>query len=290
MDGLDDYSPRSYKHGWDLGHILIFFFWSYTLLNHWSKLSKASAFKQWATVLAASLAVGLVIEILQGFTLRSVSLRDILNDLLGSLLVLAFFSPSLKVIVKKKKRAFQISALLLLAISFYPLLTSIMDEVTARKQFPILADFETTFETKRWQGKTDITATGDIAENSRYSLRVPLLTTRYSGVNLKYFPSHWQGYKYLQLSIYNPIAESLLINCKIFDQSHRGNKYRHEDRYNGKYIMQKGWNKIVINLEEVLHAPRNRKMDLSRIKGLQIFVSSLPEPRMIFIDNVKLLP
>ena len=143
MGGFDDYSPRSYKHGWDLGHILIFFFWSYTLVNHWSKISKASAFKQWATVLAASLIAGLTIEILQSFTLRSVSLRDLLNDLLGSFLALAFFSPSLKMIAKKKKRAFQISALILLAISFYPFLTSIVDEMTARKQFPILANFET---------------------------------------------------------------------------------------------------------------------------------------------------
>ncbi|MBE9504064.1 MAG: VanZ family protein [Proteobacteria bacterium] len=290
MSDLDDYSPRSYKHGWDLGHILIFFFWTYALVNHWSKASKASAFKQWATVLAASFAVGLTIEILQSFTLRSVSLRDLLNDLLGSFLALAFFSPSLKMIVRKKKRAFQISALLLLAISFYPSITSIIDEVTARKQFPILANFETAFETKRWQGKTDIAITRDISENSSHSLRVPLATTKYSGVNLKYFPSDWQGYNYLQLSTYNPIAASLLIHCKIFDQRHTENKYRYEDRYNGEYIMQKGWNKIVINLEEVLNAPRNRKMDLSRIKGLQIFVSSLPEPRVIFIDNVKLLP
>lgn len=290
MGGFDDYSPRSYKHGWDLGHILIFFFWSYELVKHWSKLSKLSAFKQWATVFAAALTVGLTIEILQSFTLRSVSLRDLLNDLLGSFLALAFFSPSLKMIAKKKKRAFQISALILLAISFYPFLTSIVDEMTARKQFPILANFETDFETGRWQGKTDIAPTIDIAENSSHSLRVPLVTSKYSGVNLKYFPSDWQGYNYLQLSIYNPIADSLLIHCKIFDRRHSENKYSYEDRYNGEYTMQKGWNKIIINLEDVLNAPQSRKMDLSRIKGLQIFVSSLPEPRVIFIDNVKLLP
>ena len=38
----------------------------------------------------------------------------------------------------------------------------------------------------------------------------------------------------------------------------------------------------------IANAPHKRKMALNQIQGLEIFAASLPEPRTVYIDDVRL--
>ena len=50
----------------------------------------------------------------------------------------------------------------------------------------------------------------------------------------------------------------------------------------------KGWNQIVIPLEQVENSPKTRKLDLRKVQKLAVFVYRLPQPRVIYIDDVRL--
>jgi hypothetical protein len=47
VGGPDYYSPRSYKHFWDLGHILFFSILSYLILLNWPWSSKITFHIKW---------------------------------------------------------------------------------------------------------------------------------------------------------------------------------------------------------------------------------------------------
>ena len=49
----------------------------------------------------------------------------------------------------------QVLSATLVAMAFLPLTTAILDEITALKQFPVLANFESRFEIDRWTGDAD---------------------------------------------------------------------------------------------------------------------------------------
>ena len=119
-------------------------------------------------------------------------------------------------------------------------------------------------------------------------MRVSLGTTLYSGVSLEYFTGDWAGFSQLQCSIYNPDANPLSITCRIHDVVHIQGVQRYEDRYNHSFILAQGWNTIRIDLEDVKKAPANRIMDMGHIRGVGIFATRLPRPRVIYIDDVAI--
>jgi hypothetical protein len=61
------------------------------------------------------------------------------------------------------------------------------------------------------------------------------------------------------------------------------------DRFNKSFLLKKGWNSVRIDLEKVANAPRTRKMDMNDVCGLGIFSVRLSQPRVIYLDNVRLL-
>ena len=55
-------------------------------------------------------------------------------------------------------------------------------------------------------------------------------------------------------------------------------------------VLQAAVDEIEIDLDEVKESPADRSMDMSRIRGLGLFVESLPEPRVLFLGTVQLAP
>jgi hypothetical protein len=53
-------------------------------------------------------------------------------------------------------------------------------------------------------------------------------------------------------------------------------------------LINPGWNSIHIKLEEIREAPEKRQMELDKVSSVGIFAKSLPQPRNILIDDVKL--
>ena len=289
LGGPDYFSSRTFRQFWDLGHIVYFALLALLLLR-WRLVARMSLAGQWAAILVITLLLGVSIELLQVGTVRTPEIGDVLRDLTGSLIVLVFASPKPGLRPASVRNSLRIFVLVILLFQLWPPGRSLIDEAIARHQFPVLSDFETWFEIARWTGNAGLSVQAVPSISRGKLLELSLTTDRYSGVALRHFDGDWTSFSTLKFSLYNPDADSLMITCRIHDLPHVDGNEEYEDRFNGSYHLMQGWNHIEINLNEVEESPANRHMDMSRIKGFGLFVTSLHAHRMIYLDNVRLSP
>lgn len=277
-------SPRSFQCFWNLGHIFYFSLLPVLFTRHLS----GSFPKQCLRVLGMILPAGILIELVQAGFQRTPDAGDLARNMIGGMVFLFFLFPARKTLSKIVLRFFQSATLVLIAVHVYPLAAALTDEYIAHRQFPVLSDFETPFEIKRWVGKA-ITVDKAIHLHGKASLRMTLNTDRYSGISLKYFPGNWEGFRFFTFGVYNPSAESVTLTCRIHDAVHTHGVQRYRDRFNRSLLVKKGWNTFRIPLDEVRSAPSGRQMDMHRICGLGLFASRLPHPITLYIDGVRLI-
>jgi VanZ family protein len=289
LGGPDYYSSRSFKHLWDIGHIVYFALLA-CLLSRWRFVAQLSLAGQWTIILLITLLVGVSIEFMQYGTERTPDTGDVLRDLTGSLLVLVFGSSRSASQPVSWRLSQQVAVLVLLAVQLWPLTKTLIDEATALQQFPLLSNFETPFEIDRWAGNAMLSVESMPSISQGKLLKLSLTTDRYSGVALNHFYGNWISVRTLKISLYNPDAVPLQIICRIHDLQHTDGYEEYEDRFNRSFLLMQGWNHIEIDLDEVEESPADRNMDMSRIRGLGIFVVSQSEPRFLYLDNVQLSP
>lgn len=289
LGGPDYYSSRSLTHAWDIGHIVYFALLA-GLLSRWRVVAKMSLAGQWTIILTITLLLGVSIELMQHGTARTPDIGDVLRDVTGSLIVLVFGSPGPGLRPLSLRLSLRLAVLSLSLVQLWPVTKSLIDEAIARHQFPLLSGFETPFEIDRWTGSARLSiATMPSISDSRL-LKLSLTTEQYSGAALKYFDGDWASASRLKFSLYNPDESPLQITCRIHDVQHNDGHEEYEDRFNRRYTLMHGWNHIDIDLDEVKTSPARRSMDMSRIREIQLFVTSLPAPRIIYLDNVRLSP
>jgi VanZ family protein len=289
LGGPDNYSSRSFTHSWDIGHIVYFALLA-VLLSRWRFVARMSLVGQWTIVLAITLLLGASIEIMQYGTARTPDIGDVLRDLTGSLIVLVFGSPGSGIRPHGLRRSLRVAVLSLSLAQLWPVAKSLVDEAIERRQFPILSDFETPFEIDRWTGSASLSiVTMPLIADSRL-LELSLTTEQYSGAALKYFDGDWASASRLKFSLYNPDEDPLQITCRIHDLQHIDGHEEYDDRFNRRYSLMHGWNHIDIDLDEVKRSPAHRRMDMKRIRGIGLFVTSLSAPRIIYLDDVRLTP
>ena len=140
----------------------------------------------------------------------------------------------------------------------------------------------------RWGGRSTISIDEEIVKEGKSSLKVQLNTEKYSGVSLNHFPPDWHDYRYLHVSIFNSFLDTLKVIIRINDDDHISNGQLHWDRFNRQYILSSGWNSIDIAINDIKSAPKNRPINLRAIQNLTMFTVKLDNPRVIYIDDVRL--
>ena len=282
------YSPRSFKYLWDIGHIVFFSALSTLILLDLSTLKKMSFLRQCVAIVLMTIILGILIELIQAGTKRTVDILDIIRNLIGTFVAISFLAPANKTVPKSYLRTLQVLTIFMAILAVLPFAKAAADELLAQMQFPVLSDFETPFEIDRWSGSAKLSIDDEIHFHGKSSLKVVLKTSNYSGASLKYFPGNWVNYKHLHLNIFNPLNEPLKIKCRIHDRRHAEGNQAYNDRFNKSLVLLKGWNQIVIPLEQVENAPKTRKLDLRRVQQLSVYVYRLPHPRVIYIDKISL--
>lgn len=288
IGGPGYHAARSIKARWDLGHILFFFLFSWLVLDTWQRrkfqTNSILVFFRIFCVVAIS---GILIELLQmAFSTRQPDICDVLRNQLGCMLFFAFFSK--KLASSLFNRLFRILAACLLLMALLPLLVSLYDEQRARQQFPVLSDFETPFEVKRWRNAKRLSRQKDMARHGEYCMKVQLTTAKYSGTSLFYFPRDWRGYEKLHFSVYYWGSKPLTLHCRIHDFLHKEHDMAFSDRFHKRFVLQTGWNDLQVSLHEVVLSPEGRKMEMQHIEGFGIFVVRQEKPLDIYIDDVYL--
>ena len=278
---------RSVGHAWNLGHVAAFFLWTAMWLRT-GVASRMPARRRWLVALAACALLAALTEAAQWMIGRDVSYGDGLRDVMGGLLALSWTDPAAARPRPAWRLAVRAASLVLLAAVLAPFASAAADEWLGRRSFPVLADFETPFEADRWEGSAAHAIDRSQASRGNTSLRVDLVPAEYSGVALVHAPRDWRAYRYLRLEVFNPGEDELEVFGRIHDGEHdrRGPSYR--DRYNTAMRLTPGWTALAIDLDEAKRAPAARSMDMSDIRGFMLFVSRLPAPRTIFLDNVRL--
>jgi hypothetical protein len=270
-----------------MGHVAAFSLWSYLLVRSGPVRGGSLRFRR-VTVLAFCLLAGSATEGIQWATGGDASLGDLLRDIVGGAVTLGWFAPPADARNGSPSRIASVLAGILLLAASLPLCAALMDEALARRQFPVLSDFETPFETSRWGGSARISADRSVARNGKTSLRVDMDTSLYSGLFLEYFPRDWRGFRFLVAEVLNPSPKDIRITCRIHDRRHDEGEQRFEDRYNHAYNIPPGWSELRIDLRDVARAPAGRAMDLGQIRAVGLFATALQENRTLYIDFVRL--
>ena len=183
----------------------------------------------------------------------------------------------------------QIAVIVAAGAIFYAPVSTLWDMAQAKRQFPVLGDFETRLEANRWSSGVIVEG---IARHGTHSLKVDLgidQTKKYHGTTLQRSFGDWQGYTTFAFSLFNPDDQPLTITVSIRDHEHfrRGGEY--SDRFNRRFEMGPGWNDIAIPIADIQNAPAERKLELDDLSEVVIFTVDPPAPRQMYLDYVRLI-
>lgn len=283
---LSDHT-RSVYYLWESGHFILFFLGCHLFYACYPRILHFPFARQSVILLGITFLCVLVIEGLQSnLSGKPFESSDVIADTAGTLLFLSFRSR------RNGNHNFFLHgpAFLLTGFALWPVFSAFCDEMLARYQFPLLADFETPLEKGRFVGRTGSGAlTSDQAFHGRHSLRLSLLPGPWSGMTLKYFPSDWNGYTQLHFAVYNPgWQQSVSLEVWIRDISHEQGNKPYNDLYSQIIVLPPGWTEVQIPLAEIEKGPQSRKMDLAHITGLGFFVEQEERPLTLYLDTIRL--
>lgn len=235
-----------------------------------------------------AVAIGAGGELLQQFFRRSASVGDAVANGMGALaafLWIVSFSRS------HSNRMFaKIGCGSLLIAGMWNPVAELYDLSQQHQEFPMLSSLERSRELSIWAPvAAELERTDKWATDGDYSLGVRLTTGAFSGASLDQPIRDWRGYEFLQFDLQNASDHDLSLNVKVVDREHADHDFSWGDRFLMTREVPAGGNiSVRIPLAEIAAAPRTRRMDLSAIESLEIYVSDLQTEAEFLIDNVRL--
>ncbi|MEO1245998.1 MAG: hypothetical protein AAFX56_09995 [Pseudomonadota bacterium] len=115
-------------------------------------------------------------------------------------------------------------------------------------------------------------------------MTVRLTGSRYSGIRLTPLRD-WRGYEQLEVSLAADASGPLSVVLRIIDENH---DYRFDDRFNQTLSVDNSTVSLIVDLSDVVDAPRNRKLDAGHITDVAIFALQPREGDKLIIGNLQL--
>ena len=275
------YSNRVLKASWDLGHVPFMFVVCVAVLGLFNRTQLIS--KKAVPVVFSCVVLGLAFssEYIQSFVGRTWSLSDVLADSLGGLLAWLF-------VFGVAQRLVTTLTIILCIIVITPFFTIMYDEVMVRGKFPLISDFESRLELSRWSGGGKLKRSTLRSTEGLHSLEFVLFGEGYSGVATRDFPSDWQGYRFFQFDVWSP-KDNLPVTIRIHDKLHAESAQLYSDRFNRRYSLNHGWNRVSITLDDVYSAPKNRAFNLGEVWGIGLFSYNIGSQEKFYLDQLILI-
>jgi len=250
--------------------------------------SRARRFGRLLGICFVAAVIGGGVELAQGVVGGSADSWDVVRDG-GGIVVAALWSVAQWRGQRASTRWLLRCVALAIAVGFFtPTLEAITDEMRARRQFPVLADFGARSELTRFtwsESSSAVLEQADPIDGSRMILHLFLLPGKYPGLSFEFFPRDWRGWGYFVLVCTNPGKELLPLTIRINDIEHN---QEYDDRYNQTFMLTPGVNAIRIPLADVESAPQTRKLDLGHVALVVAFAYELREPRELLIRQFRL--
>ena len=287
VGGPDYYSGRFVKTLWGLGHIPFMFMFGLALIELISRLKLKSLWTPLLIYCVVILGVSFVTEFLQGFVGRSPSITDVSADIFGALTALVIACRYQLISIAPGNRVLTLITLVVGVIVFIKPLTIMYDEALAKHQFPLISGFENKTELTRWASKEKLMRSTDRSTEGKYSLKFAILPEGYSGLSIMDFSANWKPYRWLQFDIWTARSQ-LPITVRIHDRDHVESAQLYSDRFNQRYTLLKGWNRILIDLQKVKLSPQGRMLNLEEVWGLGLFSHDLGTREVVYLDRITL--
>ena len=237
-----------------------------------------------ATIAVTAAVFGLCAEVLQGSIGRSSTMGDAVSNVIGSIGGFVFATRS------KWTRPALVFALLLLIVAMvfvylHPV-GVVRDIVRQQSDFPMLASFEDDLELSRWTVRRGrFNRSQKFSSDGEWCIRWKLAPGQYPRCTLRWPPGDWSDCDSFEFDVWNESSEPIQLAVKIEDFTHNR---RQDDRFERITDLPTGKTTIRVNLDDVRTAPVDREMDMTLISRVQLFTIDLEQPRVLFLDRVRL--
>ncbi len=162
----------------------------------------------------------------------------------------------------------------------------LLDMRRQARQFPVLASFEDDLELTRWEFvDATVRRSRTRATDGGFSLEVTLRPGKYPHAEMVAPSSDWREFGQLAFDVWNPRQDQLELTIRVQDFDHNDDP---ADRFKRRLKLPPGHSQVVIELEDIRLAPKDRAMDMSLVSRMQLYAVNLKQPRKLYLDRFVL--
>lgn len=165
-----------------------------------------------------------------------------------------------------------------LAVGFEGL-PNVADALLAQRQFPVLCDFSTPWQERRWSTRQASWESRD----GRTALVFETGPDDFPGAELIPIESDWSGYDSLVLDL--ELDQPMELQATIRDQRA---EMGYDERFNATLPIFEGRRTFRLPLALAASAPRTRPLDLRRIDSLNLFIDVAAAPGRMIVHRIAL--
>ena len=272
----------------NVGHTIFFFLLSFHAYHHLKKQTNISkTYLIVVVVFTVGVLFGILIEVLQISLQREASVVDLYRDVVGIFAGLCLVaSGEAKKIHKHVYRFLSLSiavALLLLALT--PLIQLSVHYIQRNNAFPLLVDLGAGWSDSFIDyNQAELLCGLDQYKNEGLH-EVLFAPGRFSGVSVREPVANWSTYRHLKFSVVSSAEVDVVLVIRIHDKQHN---QEYSDRFNQALVVRPGINDYSLTLGSIREGPIARKLDLSQIAGIILFLSQQSLPVKLSIGNLYL--
>ena len=123
----------------------------------------------------------------------------------------------------------------------------------------------------------------NIEDYKLYSIRFD--TGEWVGLTIIEPVENWADYRTLSFKVLSKNKNNIKMGLRIHDLHHN---QKYSDRYNHTYIVRPGINEVEVTLTDVRDSPVKRKMDLSKIAEVELFLEKNNAPLHLALSGFLL--
>ena len=243
------------------------------------------------TVACVIFAFGVLIELVQSFTGRSPNAHDVVSNAHGILAaVLIFYAHTLRRSTPRVAVVLLLAGITVIWMAWRQPLLAIIDVIKARREFPVLADFDSSAEFDRFhfrQCKPYLSRQD--ATSGQYSMELNYLPEPYPGARLQQFNPDWSGIESLEMDLTLDAAypdNTLEMIIQVLD---RKSDDTNTSCFWRKIDLKPGVRQhIKFNRDELVSGPRGRNLQLKAIIAVDWIAIEPAANAKVRIDTIGL--
>ncbi len=253
-------------------------------------------FGPYAVAFLLAVVAGGITEALQMPGPRDADPLDLLHDVLGAgaFLLLAYgwrrgiaWKPS--ALGARRVAAVALGLAILVSVAVPPLALSVA-YLQRNAAFPRICDFEHAWERAFVHAKDAELSLVDAPEGwnrvpGERVAQVTYLPAVYPGLAIVEPYPDWRSYERLVFEVFSEADTTLHLALRIDDGEH---DERYWDRFNRRLAIRPGANRVTVALADVEQAPRDRRMEMDRIRNITLFAVRPAEPLDVYVDAFRL--